>query len=406
MGLIDEVRDHDADQLNEIVLPLMNVNRRTKARLVNPNEPHQAQLFMTSAGTRNSFAYQKLIECLENEIINPKSTYVWGCDYRIPLMHGLLDKTYLNEIKMSTTYKDESFAREYLGKWTGGGSESWFDYDRLGRYRKIINPENSQKIGEHTNIFYLLSVDVGRLNCQTVVSVFKVYIRENNFNAALVNIYILGKEEKTKHFDVQATDLKKIIDAFKPAEVVIDANGLGVGLMDSMVKETFDPATNSFYPAYCSFNDDDYRQSLYPAATPLIYTIKANTTLDSKIHGNCYSKVYSGQVSFLAREQDIKIKLLSTQKGQKMSLEARAARIVPHELTTRLFEEMANFKLRPTGNGTDIKLEKINTRMLSDKFSSFEYGLWRIKEKEEEYFKKIRRKGGRNRKLVFYTEGR
>lgn len=383
----------------------MNVNRRTKARLVNPNEPHQAQFYMTSAGTRNSFAYQKLIECFENEIISPYSSFVWGCDYRIPLMHGLLDKTYLNEIKMSTTYKDESFAREYLGKWTGGGSDSWFDYDRLSRYRKIINPENSQKIGAKENIFYLLSVDVGRLNCQTVVSVFKVYIKDTNFNVVLVNMYILGKEEKTKHFDVQATHLKKIIDAFKPVEVVIDANGLGVGLMDSMVKETFDPQTNSFYPGYCAFNDDDYRQSLYPQAIPLIYTIKANSVLDSKIHGNCYAKVYSGQVSFLAKEQDIKVKLLSTKKGQKMSLEDRAKRIYPHEITSRLFEEMANFKLKPSGNGTDIKLEKLNSRMLSDKFSSFEYGLWRIKEKEEEYFKKKRRGGGKNRKLVFYTQG-
>lgn len=46
MGLVDEVRDHDADLLNEVVIPLMNVNRRTKARLVNPNEPHQAQFYI------------------------------------------------------------------------------------------------------------------------------------------------------------------------------------------------------------------------------------------------------------------------------------------------------------------------------------------------------------------------
>ena len=46
MGLVDEVRDHDGDTLNEVVLPLMNVNRRTKAGLVNKNEPHQAQFFI------------------------------------------------------------------------------------------------------------------------------------------------------------------------------------------------------------------------------------------------------------------------------------------------------------------------------------------------------------------------
>ena len=90
----------------------MNVNRRTKAGVVNAKEPHQAQFYMTSAGQKNSYAYQKLIEILVLEIITPRSAFVWGCDYRVPIHFGLLDKTYLKEIKMSSTYKDDTFARE------------------------------------------------------------------------------------------------------------------------------------------------------------------------------------------------------------------------------------------------------------------------------------------------------
>jgi hypothetical protein len=37
--------DHDATEITEIVLPLLNVNRRTRARVVNPNEPHQQIIF-------------------------------------------------------------------------------------------------------------------------------------------------------------------------------------------------------------------------------------------------------------------------------------------------------------------------------------------------------------------------
>lgn len=92
----------------------MNVNRRTKSGLVNKNEPHQAQFYMTSAGQKNSYAYQKLIETLVLEIITPRSAFVWGCDYRVPLHFGLLDKTFLKEIKMSATYKDDTFARELI----------------------------------------------------------------------------------------------------------------------------------------------------------------------------------------------------------------------------------------------------------------------------------------------------
>ena len=393
--------DHDADLLNEVVIPLMNVNRRTKARLVNQNEPHQAQFYLTSAGQKSSFAYQKLIELFEMQIYNPKAAFVWGCDYKVPMIHGLLPKNYLQEIKLSATYKDDSFAREYLGCWTGGSSESWFDYDKATRYRKLVNPENYQNIKDRNDIFYIISVDVGRLNCQTVVNVFKVFENKGDFRANLVNMYVLGTTPTTKHFSIQAIDLKLIIKAFQPKEVVIDGNGLGVGLMDYMVKPSFTEWGEQL-PGYCSFNDDDYGKKLYPDAISLIYVLKANNTLDSKIHSNCYSRVFSGRVAFLEREQVIKNKLLSTKTGQKMKLPKRQERLRPHELTTRLLEEMSNFKIKQTGsNGTDIKLEKINTNMLSDKFSSFEYGLWRIKELEDEYSKNQKKK--RKRTLVFFN---
>ena len=383
----------------------MNVDRRTAAGILNPYEVQQNQIFITSAGTKNSYAYQRLIELLELSIISPKTAFVWGCSYKIPLMHGLLNKQYINDIKMSATFNDSSFAREYLSQWTGGGNESWFNYDRLFGYRKLVNPENTQKIIKGSDVFYILSVDVGRISCQTVVSVFKVFRHQEHFDVSLVNIYILGLTETTKHFSVQSLDLKKIIARFNPEEIVIDGNGLGVGLLDAMTQEQIDPETNEFYPGYCSFNNDDYRQALYPRAIPKIYVLKSNNTLDSKIHSNCYTKVYSGQVKFLAPELQIKNRLLETEKGQKMSVEQRIRRILPHELTTKLHEEMSNFRLSTTGNGLDIKLQKINTHMLSDKFSSFEYGLWRIKELEDEYYTKKRRKGGRQRKLVFFTEG-
>jgi hypothetical protein len=91
-----------------------------------------------------------------------------------------------------------------------------------------------------------------------------------------------------------------------------------------------------------------------------------------------------------------------------MSLKERVERIMPHELTTKLFEEMANLRLKRTGTGLDITLEQINTHYPKDKYSAFAYGLWRIKEIEEESYKKRRKFDtlGNKRKLVFFTEGR
>jgi hypothetical protein len=39
-GILDEYRDHSPEDLNEVVLPLMNVSRKMANGLLNPNEPH------------------------------------------------------------------------------------------------------------------------------------------------------------------------------------------------------------------------------------------------------------------------------------------------------------------------------------------------------------------------------
>lgn len=51
-----------------------------------------------------------------------------------------------------------------------------------------------------------------------------------------MNLIVLGRQAETKTFTQQAIDLKKLIGIYNPHEVVIDTNGLGVGLADDMIK--------------------------------------------------------------------------------------------------------------------------------------------------------------------------
>ena len=405
-GLIDEVRDHDETPINEVVLPLMNVSRRLPDNTVNEKEPNQQRIFMTSAGVKTSFAYDLLIDDFIDSIIHPKSTFVFGCDYRVPVIHGLLDKTYINKLKTSSSFKEESFAREYASLWSGSSEEAWFNFDKLTKYRKIKNPETSAKFRANSNQFYLLSVDVGRLNDQTVCCVFRVNVSgEGKYFATLVNLYVLGRQAETKTFNRQAIELKRIIKKFNPLEVVIDTNGLGIGFADEMIREQVDEFGNIYEPLGFK-NDDDFLKVQPKDAPCILYGIKANGPLNSKIHGNAYTRINGGLVRFLIKEQEAKNALLSTKVGQKMTVKQRVQRLMPHEMTTKLFEEMANLRLRRTGVSLDIVLEQINPRYPKDKYSAFAYGLWRIKELEEEQNKKRRRRGMlEKRQLVFCTGG-
>ena len=405
-GLIDEVRDHDETPINEVVLPLLNVSRRLPDNSVNEKEPNQQRIFMTSAGIKTSFAYDLLLDDFEDSIIHPDSTFVFGCDYRVPVLHGLLDRTYINKLKTSPSFSEESFAREYASLWSGSSEDAWFNFDKLQRYRKIKNPETRAKGRASQSQFYLLSVDVGRLNDQTVCCVFRVNVNgEGQYFATLVNLYVLGRQAETKTFYRQAIDLKRIINKFNPREVVIDTNGLGIGFGDEMIREQVDELGN-VYPPLGFKNDEDFQKVQPKDALCILYGLKANGPLNSKIHGNAYTRLNGGLVRFLIKEQEAKNALLSTKVGQKMTTEKRIKRLMPHEMTTKLFEEMANLRLRKTGVSMDIVLEQINPRYPKDKYSAFAYGLWRIKEIEEEANKTKRRRSMLSgRQLVFCTGG-
>ena len=403
-GIIDEYRDHNADDISEIILPLLNVDRPMKNQEINPNEPQQVQMWISSAADKNTFAYDKTIEMLELAIINPQNAFIWGFDYRVPVKTGLLSKDFLNEMKMSSTFSESGFAKEYMSRFVGSSNEAWFDYDKLLQHRKLINPESHYTKRGNEDFFYIIGVDVARRGCQTVAAVIKVFPNGERYKMNLVNLFVLGKTEDEKVFDAQVLELKRLIRDFQPKEVVIDINGLGIGFADCMIKETFDSQAQEFLPSYGFFNRDEY-ELIQPRKCPkILYGIKANSTLNSEMHSTLYSSIYSGSLNFLISEKKAREKLLGTKVGQRMSPEQKIKRLLPHELTSILISEIMNLKIKPTGVSNQIAVEQINQRMGKDKFSALEMCVYRIIEiQNEEIAHKQNR--GLTRQLTFYKKG-
>lgn len=292
-----------------------------------------------------------------------------------------------------------------LSLWQSANNESWFNFDRLTQYRKIKNPElHATRHGE-SNQFYLLSIDIGRIHDQTVVCVFRVNIVSDKFYSTLVNMVVLGRTPETKMTSVQVTEIKKLIRVYNPREVVMDTNGIGVSFGDEMMKVHYDEMGREL-PSYGFFNDKNFAAVQPKTAICILYSLKASATLKSQIHGNTYARTSSGKVRFLIDEREAKSALMATKVGQHMTTQQRVQRLMPHELTSKLFSEMANLRLKSSGSN-EIVLEQINSHYPDDKYMAFAYGLWRIKELEEDYFKKLRKRmsNGKTRQLIFYTPG-
>jgi hypothetical protein len=170
--------------------------------------------------------------------------------------------------------------------------------------------------------------------------------------------------------------------------VVIDGNGLGIGLVDYMVKSQEDE-NGDFFPDFGVENDDEAYYKKYRTNNTeydAMYIVKANAPINTECHTIAQTSLASGKVRFLIDERAARDKLLATAKGQKMSPEERADYLKPFTLTSILREEMLN--LREENEGINIILKRANRNIGKDKFSSFEYGLYYIKQEEDKKRKK------------------
>lgn len=407
--LYEESAKIDEISHNEILQPMMTIDRREPDGTINETAPNGQSIYITTAAEKTCFMYSKLLEIVVNSILRPEDNFVIGFDYKVPVRYGLMTQAKIDTARLSSTFSEDSFAREYCSIWTGNSTEAWFDADMLVRRRTLLTCERKNKLNRSmTNCFYLISCDVGRFRCNTAITVLKVMPREEHFHANLVYMEVLNGDN---FITQQAPRLKKLIGIYNPREVIIDTNGLGAGLMDAMVVESYDPVSGEKYPPYYGFNLDQHlppgkkspTEEPIPSHNAIIYEMKSNDKLESEMLSNMYSRICGNFISLLAQENVIKSKLLATTSGQKMTLYDRRVFLLPYEMTSRLIDELNNLRLKPGSSGANIKVEQITRSTPKDRVSSFEYGLWRVKYYEDKFLRKQKNKSGGKKNFVFFS---
>ena len=398
-GLMEECILIDQTLLNEVIIPTMNVDRRLADGSRQEDEPvNKSQIYVTTAGWKNSFAYEKLIQLLIQQITEPGSAIVLGGTWRVPVMEKLLRKSFIEELKLDGTYNDSSFAREYESEWSGDAENAFFSAEKFDKHRVLLQPEYEYSGRSTKSAFYVLGIDVGRKGCTSEVCVFKVTPQAQGASLkTLVNLYTWDEE----HFEAQAINIKKLFYKYKARQVVIDANGLGIGLVDFMVKDQIDPETGELLPNFGVSNDDEnFYKQFRTADTEMdaMYLIKANAPINTEAHTYVQTQLSSGKIKFLIDESQAKVKLMSTKMGQQMDNDRRADYLKPFTLTTILREQMLN--LVEENEGVNIILKQSSRSIKKDKFSAFEYGLYYIKQEED---KKKKRKKRSIADMMFYT---
>lgn len=244
----------------------------------------------------------------------------------------------------SNLYRD---MKKKESEWSGDVENAYYSSEKFDNHRQLLRPEYEYSGRSSKGAYYVLGVDVGRKGCTSECVVFKVTPQaQGSALKSVVNIYTWEEE----HFEQQAINIKRLFYKYKARTVVIDANGLGVGLVDFMVLDQIDPETGELLPNFgvggATYEgwEKDYRQyKTENTERDAMFLMKANAPINTEVYSYIQSQMASGKVKFLIDENTAKVKLMSTKIGQDMDASKRAEYLLPFTRTTILKEQMLEF---------------------------------------------------------------
>lgn len=384
-GILEEMITQDPVELAEIVIPLMNVDRQTMLNELVESEPHGAQLMITSAGFKGSFAYEKLLYILCMSVVDPDNYIALGFSYRTPMNAGLINPQKIIDAKIDNSKGQGSFDREYDSKWTGTDGSLSFSSDILNKNRFLPVPDFKYKVSAmHPDAFYVLSADMSKDgDANTVAIMFKVIPEKSGFSYRVVNLF----QFDDSNYERLASQLKDLIHKYNVKLFAYDANGIGASLRDWLTR------SDENGPAYGIINPPKDFKPTHTSKfeNKICFEIKASTTgINNKIYKLTYGEIYGGRISFLTDHKTALGRYEKQQGFKNMSHKKRMRILQPHVLTDTLIKEFQNLKTETIKGGQDFKVTRESSKIQKDTYSALSYGIYAIKNQlEPNYYASI-----------------
>lgn len=372
--VIEESALLDNKLFEDALEPIVNVPRRSVGALtcVIPYELNGQINFFTTSYFKGTTEYARNVSMSE-EMLALNGTMILGSDFELACSYGrgeprsvILDK----KEKLSPTM----FAVNYLSKWVGASDSQLIAINKVMDLR-VVTKADLKWDKKHE---YIIACDVARSehkeNNQSSIVVLKLI---KNKKGKLVNVICVNiiNFPSTINFQTLAINLMKIKMIYNAKAVVVDANGLGVGLVDELLKEQFDPDTKESLGCWDTMNTDQEPEIDY--SEECLYALKSQQ-INHDIIVNFTNYIESGKLQLLEKRQDAGYDINDD--------EYIRTEVLPFAQTDLLLEEIANLRLVQTDRNNKLSVERVARKVDKDRYSALAYGLYYIKLFEENDF--------------------
>ncbi|MCR8641534.1 hypothetical protein NV379_02590 [Paenibacillus sp. N1-5-1-14] len=354
--------------------PVVNVPRRTIGRLstINPYELNGMINYLTTSGYRGSDEFIRLINMID-DMAELKGKMVLGASWELPCHYGRGEtRTQILAKRDDPTTSSVSFSQNYESKWVGATDGALVGINKLLELRTVptasIHPRKSRE--------YFVGADIARSqsnnNNKSAFVVVEVERASNGKikTATVCNIFV---PPNGTNFNDQAMFLKRLDKHYHCNVTTVDANGIGQGVVEELMKETIDPLQNDPYESWDTINTDETPQNI--DSPQKIFSLKAQG-IQTDIVTNFIDFVESGRLKLL-----VPSKLLDTSDKNKNNKDMNQIKAA-HFQTDQLIDQIANLKLVQKQGGK-LSVEQVAKKTEKDIWAALAYVLYYLKHYED-----------------------
>lgn len=346
------------------------------------------EIYMSSCWFKSHWSFEKSKAYTVNLLGGRKGYFVCGLPYQIAIKEGLLKRVDVEDEMSEIDFDSVKFDMEMGCLPFGDTDGAFFTFDDISQRRKlqtalyppsILGSNRNLKIPDLLpNERRILSVDVALMaskktknDASSIMINSAIPTNNNNYTANLVYL----ENHEGLNTDELALIIRRLFHWYKCTDLVIDTNGVGLGVFDALIQDMIDPETGELYQALSCCNDKVMAERCKVDNAPkVIWSIKASAAFNNESCILLRSGFQKGKINLLVSEFESEEILKEKVKGfNKMPAYEQIQYKMPFIQTTLLVYELIS--LEHEIKGTNIKITE-KTGMRKDRYSSLAYNYW------------------------------
>ena len=388
--VVDEFRMVDETVINTVLRKFLTSPRQPKY-LQKPEYAHlqerNKEIYMSSAYFKSSWAYRKAQSYTLNFFDDSKKYFICGLPYQVSVREGLLSRSQLEDEMSEADYNELVQQMEMECLWFGDTDGSLFKFDELTARRRLRKAFPPLSFCNDRIIIPKLTSTGKRILSIDVALMQSTKKKKNDASAIFINDliqvndtayqsnFVYGETFEGLKTDELGMIVMKYFYEYQCTDLVLDTNGIGLGVYDFITKDQICQENGKRYKAMTCINDKEMAERCKVRdANKVVWSVKANANFNNEICVLLRNGIQNGKINFLISEQEADSSLKEIYKGySKMSPTEQAKLKMSYIQTTFAVYEL--IKLDHEVKNGNIKVKEVDG-MRKDRYSSIAYSYW------------------------------